>query len=234
MREKQENSHSAEKPVPSRSQGQPARLRPGKNHIEAIIFDLGRVLVDVVISDEFRSALDWPSAEGRDDGERRRVFERLYTDFSTGRLAAEQFHRRLCRQGGLHLAYREFVRLWCSLVHPLAGAEQLFYEVAQCLPVGLLSDTDPLHWQHVLEHYPFVGRIVNPTLSFRIGVLKPDPRAYRAAADNVGCPPPACLFIDDKPENVDGARQVGMNGVVFRGVDDLRRQLHRLGLLRTR
>ena len=199
--------------------------------IEAVIFDLGRVLVDVVISDEFRSALDWPPAPANDGGRRRRVFERLYQDFSTGRLTAEQFHRHLCRESGQKIEFGDFQRLWCSLVHTLPGAEELFDRVARRWPVGLLSDTDPLHWQHVLEHHPFVGRISRPTLSFRIGVMKPDPRAFRAAADNVGYPPPACLFIDDKPENVVGAEKLGMQGLVFQGTAELQQQLERLGLL---
>lgn len=48
-------------------------------------------------------------------------------------------------------------------------------------------------------------------LSAEIGVEKPDPVAYRLAAEAVGAAPSDCLFIDDVAEYVDGARSVGMD-----------------------
>jgi putative hydrolase of the HAD superfamily len=46
-----------------------------------------------------------------------------------------------------------------------------------------------------------------------LGVSKPDPRAYRAAADALNLPPSACVFVDDLLENVAGACAVGMRGI---------------------
>jgi len=56
----------------------------------------------------------------------------------------------------------------------------------------------------------------------RIGVAKPDPGVYRIAADRVACPVRYCLFLDDSATNVTAAREIGMTGVHFRGIDDLR------------
>lgn len=47
------------------------------------------------------------------------------------------------------------------------------------------------------------------------GVRKPDPRIYRRAAEAIGLPPEACLFVDDLPVNVEGARAVGMKAFLF-------------------
>ncbi len=198
--------------------------------VRAVIFDLGRVLVDVVITDEFRERLGWQDAWSSNPGPRRGVFERLYVDFSTGRIDAREFHRRLCQRAEVDIGYAELIELWCSLIRPLAGAEAIFERVAEKLPVGLLSDTDPVHWQFVLEHHPFLRRIENPTLSFRIGFLKPDPRAYLAAARDAGLAPAECLFIDDKPQNVAGAAAVGMPALMFEGAEKLKGQLSALEL----
>jgi putative hydrolase of the HAD superfamily len=51
--------------------------------------------------------------------------------------------------------------------------------------------------------------------SASIGVYKPDPRAYLAAAEALGLPPHACAFVDDLPENILGAQAVGMRGVLI-------------------
>lgn len=42
------------------------------------------------------------------------------------------------------------------------------------------------------------------------GILKPDPRAYLAAAEAMGLPPEQILFVDDQFRNVAGALEVGM------------------------
>jgi len=95
----------------------------------------------------------------------------------------------------------------------------------------LLSDTDPLHWQHEIDRNPWLGLIERPTLSFETGVLKPAAGAYLAAARNVGVEPTGCLFIDDLEENVTGARQVGMRALHFTDHTKLKIDLVRLGVM---
>ena len=46
-------------------------------------------------------------------------------------------------------------------------------------------------------------------------VLKPDPRIYRLAVQRLGVAPGDCLFIDDQPGNVEGARHIGMAALWF-------------------
>ena len=51
--------------------------------------------------------------------------------------------------------------------------------------------------------------------SAALGVYKPDPRAYRAAAAALGLPPGACAFVDDLPAHVRAANAIGMRGVLI-------------------
>ena len=41
-------------------------------------------------------------------------------------------------------------------------------------------------------------------------MLKPDPRIYHLVLDRLGLPAEQCLFVDDQPGNIEGARAVGM------------------------
>jgi putative hydrolase of the HAD superfamily len=47
------------------------------------------------------------------------------------------------------------------------------------------------------------------------GILKPDARAYQAAADALETPIGQCLMVDDQPRNVDGALRAGMQAEWF-------------------
>ncbi len=49
----------------------------------------------------------------------------------------------------------------------------------------------------------------------RLGVHKPDPDAFRAAAAWVGERPDRCLFVDDLQANLDGAQRAGMHARLF-------------------
>lgn len=67
-----------------------------------------------------------------------------------------------------------------------------------------------------------VDAIVNTS---RIGFAKPDVRVYQHAAARLGAEPSRCLFVDDAPGHVEGARAAGMTGVVYEGADALRAML---------
>lgn len=61
--------------------------------------------------------------------------------------------------------------------------------------------------------------------SARVGVAKPDPEIYRIAAERAGVAAGRCLFVDDRPENVEAAVALGMTGLHYRRPDDLRESL---------
>jgi putative hydrolase of the HAD superfamily len=48
-----------------------------------------------------------------------------------------------------------------------------------------------------------------------LGVRKPDPKTYLAAADALSLPPPVCIFVDDMAINCRGAEAVGMDTLLF-------------------
>jgi putative hydrolase of the HAD superfamily len=53
-------------------------------------------------------------------------------------------------------------------------------------------------------------------LSAEVGLVKPDPAIYQLALDQLGVAAEAAVFLDDFRENVDGARQVGLQAIQFR------------------
>jgi putative hydrolase of the HAD superfamily len=67
--------------------------------------------------------------------------------------------------------------------------------------------------------------------SARLGRAKPDPAAFTAVVAEMGAEPGRCLFVDDTVANVAGARQAGLNALVFTGIDALRGELVRWRLL---
>jgi HAD superfamily hydrolase (TIGR01509 family) len=65
--------------------------------------------------------------------------------------------------------------------------------------------------------------------SSAVGISKPDPGIYHRVADLLGLPATAIAFVDDFPENVAAARNVGMTGFLFETAPGLRRDLAQAG-----
>mgnify|MGYP002622039994 CR=1 FL=1 len=56
-------------------------------------------------------------------------------------------------------------------------------------------------------------------------LVKPDPRLFQVLLDRYGLRAEECIFVDDNPDNVAAACQMGIEGIVFCGADKLKEQL---------
>jgi 2-haloacid dehalogenase len=75
------------------------------------------------------------------------------------------------------------------------------------------------------RRFSFLGRFRGVVVSGEERAAKPDPRIYRILLERYHLDPADCLFIDDVPRNVDGARAAGMDGILFTSAAALRREL---------
>jgi epoxide hydrolase-like predicted phosphatase len=66
-------------------------------------------------------------------------------------------------------------------------------------------------------------------VSSDVTLIKPDPRIYQLTIDRIGCQANEAVFIDDRKINVDAAKAMGINGILFttkgKTIDDLNRVL---------
>lgn len=64
--------------------------------------------------------------------------------------------------------------------------------------------------------------------SFEVGDIKPNPKIYQTAAQNLGVEPVECVFIDDVPRYCQGAEDVGMQAVVYQDFEQMKADLEKL------
>jgi HAD superfamily hydrolase (TIGR01509 family) len=57
---------------------------------------------------------------------------------------------------------------------------------------------------------------------------KPNPDFYKEVIQVTGVDPTRVAFVDEKVENVISARSIGMHGIVFTGIDDLKEKFEGL------
>ena len=62
-------------------------------------------------------------------------------------------------------------------------------------------------------------------------MVKPEPGIYRTCLESLGLEGRKVLFLDDNPENVEGARQSGIESLLFRSLPEVLDKIIQLGLL---
>jgi len=92
--------------------------------------------------------------------------------------------------------------------------------------LGLLSNIiEDLVPRFEAKHGAWLSHFTSLTYSCRIGVAKPDPRAYQICAQRLGVATSDALFFDDNERNVAAARETGMAAELFTSPEQVRARL---------
>lgn len=98
---------------------------------------------------------------------------------------------------------------------------------ARGLKVGVLSNTLPSIGR-TLDALGLADLVDVAIATCTVGVHKPEPGAFTFALDAFGLPAPAVLFVDDRPENVEAARALGLRAALIDLDGRVPGALHRL------
>ncbi len=198
--------------------------------IRHIVFDLGNVLLNWDPEIPYRRLIP--------DPEKRR---RFLDEVCTFEWNAEQDRGRTWQEAediliAGHPDLAPLIRAYRQHHHemvtgPIAETEAVIEALADAgYDLTALTNWSAETFPAAESAYPVLDRFRGITVSGRIGMMKPDPAIYRHHAEAFGLDPPATLFFDDNPKNVEGARQAGWQAEVFRSPAELRADLARHGI----
>ena len=95
-------------------------------------------------------------------------------------------------------------------------------------PIFVISNISKRFAEHSNE-VPILSLADNALYSAEVGETKPSAEIFRLACEKFGYKKEDCVFIDDSPKNVQGAREFGMNAILFDGdIGSLSRSLDEL------
>lgn len=182
---------------------------------EALLLDLGNVLVEI---DFGRVTAHWARAAGVDAEAVRRRFshDEPYRRHERAEIGAAEYFAALRSTLGIELGDDVLLEGWNAVfVREIREVVELLPRLAQRLPLYVLSNTNHAHHEFFSRRYAAaLTHFRRVFVSHELGARKPEPEAFRRVAEAIGVPPGRVLFFDDLPENVEGARQAGMPGVL--------------------
>lgn len=156
----------------------------------------------------------------------------MLAEFEAGDLTPEEFADRVQSQVGLDVPYEDFVTDWQDIFELNEPIARLAVELkAKGYTLVLGSNTNAIHaafyrrrFRETLDHFDHF------VLSHEVRAMKPSRAFFEACTAVVGVPATSCVFIDDVEENVQGAREAGLQGVVYKDPAGLKRDLLALGV----
>ncbi|MFM1848133.1 MAG: hypothetical protein RL417_1607, partial [Pseudomonadota bacterium] len=184
--------------------------------LEAILFDLGGVIIDLDWSRTtraFRSLVSDQSGAAAD-----RVLGEIFQnsalhEYERGEIPWESFRARISAAAGIVASEERFLEAWNAMILDIPQERiDLLRDLKNSYRVGLLSNTNERHVTFVNSYLARsygigdIGSLFHvPLYSHLVGMRKPEPRIYHHAAAALGVAPERILFIDDVKMNADAA-----------------------------
>lgn len=185
--------------------------------VRAVIFDMGGVLVELgplteILGDE--------GSLSEDEFWSRWLASPTVRSFEMGECDVEAFGHNLVTELELDMSAEEFIRrfaVWPKGLMP--GAAELVASLQGRVELGVLSNTNALHWENQRDAKVVQSLFDRQYLSYAMGLAKPDRAIFDAVAADLGLEPSEILFLDDNQINVDGAQAAGWQAEVTKGVE---------------
>ena len=195
--------------------------------LKAVIFDYGEVLClpptpeDIEGSAQIlgiRSDLFWV------------LWHRHRDPYDRGDLSAETYWRRVAADASRsvdadqsrELTERDLV-MWSRLNPGMLGWRESLS--AAGMKTAVLSNMNVEMVQHARRNFSWLEQLNWATFSAEVRLIKPEPAIYEHCLRGLGVAPSETLFIDDREVNLAAARAMGIHGIQFKSVTQLRNDL---------
>lgn len=198
--------------------------------ITTIIFDIGNVLVDFNWK-EYIASFGF-SKEVQEKLAKATMLSREWDEFDRGVLEIEDIIRKFVKNDS---TVEKEIRMICENVHDMLGRKDYAIPWIQDLKqkgygvyyLSNFSRKAEVECAHTLDFLPLMDGGI---LSYQEKVIKPEPEIYQILIDRYHLIPDQCVFMDDKPENCEGAKRAGMHTIVFTTKEEAEKELCKLGV----
>jgi putative hydrolase of the HAD superfamily len=66
--------------------------------------------------------------------------------------------------------------------------------------------------------------------SYELGLIKPNPRIYQKTLEIINTEPCETFYVDDRPELISEAEKLGIRSFVYKGIEQLKKDLASCGV----
>lgn len=195
--------------------------------IDALLFDLGGVLIDV----DYHKTIDAFAQLGvQNPSDLYNQFgqNQLFDQYEKGEVSSKFFIEQLKRLTKIDTIESDIVIAWNAMIGNFPTEKLDFIaELSQHNPCFLLSNTNEIHLKKAIENLQKTAfkniddLFIKCYYSHIIGKRKPEVETFKWVIDQMGMEANKVLFIDDSPQHIEGARKAGLQVIYYKEASDL-------------
>jgi epoxide hydrolase-like predicted phosphatase len=198
---------------------------------QAIVFDFGGVLTGepnrAAVVDFIKESFHMSEEEfEKVNQEKRLAVKQGSTD--------EEFWLAYAKTKGIILPSNWPVSFKSAMKEAIGVNSQMYQLVEELrergILIALLSNIDE-RLSKLVREFGFYKPFAPCLLSCEIGIEKPDPKIYEFLLQELNLPAEEVVFIDDLPENIEAAKKIGLDAILFESEYQLRGELSKRGAL---
>jgi 2-haloacid dehalogenase len=200
--------------------------------IEAVVFDIGGVLLDWDPRYLYRQLFD-------DEQEMEWFLSEICTlEWHQAHDRGKPFEVSCAELASLHPEYEDMIYAWGRRSEEMiAGPIEETVEIlgrlkAAGVPCYALTNMETETFPLRVNRFPFMSWFDGAVVSAFEGVVKPDPEIFRRLLERFELTAESTLFVDDAPRNVQAAEKLGIQAVLFESPAALEQLLAEAGLLK--
>jgi len=205
-------------------------MKMDQGSIGVIFFDLGNVILPF---NHYQIAEKLSRFTKREDSQDpKKIFSYLFNfengainGYEVGKVSSLDFFQSLKEHLQLTLSFEEFIPIWNDIFWENLEVSEIIRSLKGKKRLGLLSNTNPLHFDYILLKFPVVQIFDKWILSHEVGFKKPALEIFQSAIEWACVEPERILFIDDMKSHVEVAISLGMQGIHFTSATQLREAL---------
>lgn len=206
------------------------RQKKEERDIENIIFDVGQVLVKY----------DWETFL-KGFGFPQEKYERIadatfrgpvWNERDRGALEEEEYIRQMIELAPEYADdIREVMRRTPETISAMDYTQTwVKYLKNQGYHLYILSNYSNYMMEHNRPQMGFLKYMDGVIFSCQVGAIKPEPEIYRTLLERFHLKPGKCVFLDDRDENCEGARKLGIRAICFKNFKQAARELEKMGV----
>ena len=198
--------------------------------IKTIIFDWGGVLID----NPANGFIQFCAQELKISDEKLQpVLNHKLELFQIGGISEEHLWQEVCSELKIQLPFilkkNPKNSIWKMAIQKLFKKKPAVFELINQLKadgyqIGFISNTEIPTMEYFFEQN-YDQFFETPIFSCKEGIAKPHSDIFKIALQKLKATPAESIFIDDKPEFILAAQNLGIKGIVFESPEKLRLEL---------
>ncbi len=199
--------------------------------VEAVVFDLGKVLVDF----DYMIAARRIAARSKLSAEQLMVVlvrAPLFLEYERGRVTRQDLFNFIRQASGFTGRMEEFSHFFSDIFTEIRPMVALHSELRKRgVATYVFSNTNDLAIEHIRRAFPFFADFDGYILSYEHGLIKPDAGLYEVVERQSDRRGGQLLYLDDRPENTEAGAARGWQVILHESPEKSREAIRKAGLL---